>query len=376
MARRYTDEFRRDAVRIATTSGLTRPQAASDLGVGLSTLNKWVQKHQHNDLMSGPHEDVEKENERLRKEVRLLREEREVLKKAGNLLCRPKPVRFAFIEVWKEEWSVEFLCRVMRVTSRGFRAWRARPMSQRQRDDMVILAHIREQHRLSLQSYGTPRMTEELQELGLKVGHRRVGRLMRENDIKIVRTQKYKVTTDSNHAFNIGPNLLDQDFSAESPNQKWAGDISYIWTSEGWLYLAVIIDLYSRRVIGWAVSNRMKRDLAIRALDMAVALRQPAEGCIHHTDRGSQYCSHDYQKRLSRHGFKVSMSGKGNCYDNSMVETFFKSIKAELIWRNRWKTRRQAEAAIFQYINGFYNPRRRHSSLGGKSPLAFERKAA
>ncbi|WP_085982890.1 IS3 family transposase [Octadecabacter antarcticus] len=376
MAKRYTDEFRRDAVRMATTSGLTRPQLSSDLGVGLSTLNKWVQQHQHDDLMSGPHQDVEKENTRLRKEVRLLREEREVLKKAGDLLCRPKPVRFAFIDVWKEEWPAEFLCRVMRVTSRGFRAWRVRPMSQRQRDDMVILAHIREQHRLSLQSYGRPRMTEELQELGLKVGHRRVGRLMGENGIKIIRTQKYKATTDSNHTFNIAPNLLDQDFSATGPNQKWAGDISYIWTSEGWLYLAVILDLYSRRVIGWAVSNRMKKDLAIRALDMAVALRQPPEDCIHHTDRGSQYCSNEYQKRLSKHGFKISMSGKGNCYDNSMVETFFKSIKAELIWRNRWDTRRQAEGAIFQYINGFYNPRRRHSSLGGKSPLAFERKAA
>lgn len=285
-------------------------------------------------------------------------------------------MRFAFIDAWKEVWRVEVLCRVMQVTSRGFRAWRVRPICQRQRDDMVILAHIREQHRLSLQSYGRPRMTEELQELGLNVGHRRVGRLMRENGIKIIRTRKYKITTDSNHTFNIAPNLLDQDFSADAPNQKWAGDISYIWTGEGWLYLAVILDLYSRRVIGWAVSNRMKRGLAIKALDMAVAFRQPAKGCIHHTDRGSQYCSNDYQKRLSKYGFLVSMSGKGNCYDNSMVETFFKSIKAELIWRNRWETRRQAEGAIFQYINGFYNPRRRHSSLGGKSPLAFERKAA
>jgi putative transposase len=138
--------------------------------------------------------------------------------------------------------------------------------------------------------------------------------------------------------------------------------ISYIWTNEGWLYLAVIPDLYSRRVIGWAVSNRMKRDLAIRVLDIAVALRQPPKGCIHHTDRGSRYCFNEYQRRLSKHGFKVSMSGKGNCYDNSMVETCFKSSRAE--------------GAIFQYINEFYNPGRRHSSLGGKSPLAFERKAA
>ena len=285
-------------------------------------------------------------------------------------------MRFAFIDTWKKIWSVEFLCRVLQVSSRGFRAWKTRPISQTQRDDMVLLAHIREQHRLSLQSYGRPRMTEELQELGLNVGHRRVGRLMRENRIKVVRTRKHKVTTDSNHRFNIAPNLLDQDFSATGPNQKWAGDISYIWTNEGWLYLAVVIDLYSRRVIGWAVSNRMKRDLAIRALDMAVALRRPPKGCIHHTDRGSQYCSGDYQKRLKQHGFLVSMSGKGNCYDNSMVETFFKSLKAELIWRQKWETRRQAEGAIFQYINGFYNPRRRHSSLGGKSPLAFERRAA
>jgi putative transposase len=139
---------------------------------------------------------------------------------------------------------------------------------------------------------------------------------------------------DSNHTFNIAPNLLDQNFSADGPNQKWAGDISYIWTSEGWLYLAVILDLYSRRVIGWAVSNRMKRDLAIRALDMAVALRQPPKDCIHHTDRGSQYCSNEYQRRLSKHGFKVSMSGKGNCYDNSMVETFFKSITLGTLLRN------------------------------------------
>jgi putative transposase len=132
------------------------------------------------------------------------------------------------------------------------------------------------------------------------------GQWMRENGIKVIRTQKYKATTDSDHTFNIAPNLLDQDFTTDAPNQKWAGDISYIWTSEGWLYLAVILDLYSRRVIGWAVSNRMKRDLAIRALDMAVALRQPPEGCIHHTDRGSQYCSNEYQRRLSKHGFKVS----------------------------------------------------------------------
>ena len=158
-------------------------------------------------------------------------------------------------------------------------------------------------------------MTEELKELGLNVGHRRVGRLMRENGIRIERSKKYKVTNDSNHAFNIAPDLLNRDVCADQPNRKWAGDISYVWTREGWLHLAVIINLHSRRVIGWAVSNRMKPDLAIRTLNMAVALRQPPKDCIHHTDRGSQYYSHEYQKLLRQHGFQVSISGKGNCYE-------------------------------------------------------------
>ena len=203
--------------------------------------------------------------------------------------------------------SIDRLCQIMDVSPRGFRDFRSRPMSQSQRTDMVLLVHIREQHRLSLGSYGRPRMTEELKELGFDVGHRRVGRIMRQNSILVVRTHKHRVTTDSNHKFNIAPNLLSRNFSADQPNEKWVVDISYIWTREGWLYLAVVLDLYSRRVIGWAVSNRMKRDLAIRALEMAVALRKPSKGCIHHSDRGSQYCSQDYQKLLRKHGFKASM---------------------------------------------------------------------
>ncbi len=285
-------------------------------------------------------------------------------------------MRFRFIEEHRASFPTNRLCDVMGVSQRGFRAYHNRPASRRQRSDMIMLAHIKEQSRLSLNSYGRPRMTEELKELGLEVGHRRVGRLMRQNNISVIRTRKYKVTTDSNHKFNIAPNLLNRDFFAEKLNQKWVVDISYIWTREGWLYLAVVLDLYSRRVIGWAVSNRMKRDLAIRALNMAIALRRPPKGCIHHSDRGSQYCSHDYQKILRQHGFEISMSGKGNCYDNAAMETFFKTIKAELIWRHSWQTRRAVEVAIFEYINGFYNPRRRHSALGWKSPLAFERKVA
>ena len=250
-------------------------------------------------------------------------------------------MRFRFVEEHSGAFPTERLCQVMNVSPRGLRAFRSRPASRRQHMDMVVLAHIKEQSRLSLGSYGRPRMTEELKEVGVDVGHRRVGRLMRENGIVVERTRKFKATTDSDHKFNIAPNLLDREFAAAGPNQKWAGDISYIWTREGWLYLTVILDLHSRRVIGWAVSNRMKRDLAIRALKMAIALRSPPQDCIFHSDRGSQYCSHDYQKILREHGFKTSMSGKGNCYDNAAIETFFKTIKAELIWRRSWETRRQ-----------------------------------
>ena len=285
-------------------------------------------------------------------------------------------MRFEFIQKWRHVWRIETMCRVMEVTTRGFRAWVNRPMSTRARGDMRVLAHIKDQYSQSLGTYGRPRMTAELKEIGLGVGERRVGRLMRINGIRPVRTHRYKVTTDSNHKLGYAENLLDRDFTATAPNQKWAGDISYIWTAEGWLYLAVVLDLHSRRVIGWAVSDRMKRDLAIRAFDMAARLRDPQPGCIFHSDRGSQYASGDYKKRLKAYKMEPSMSGKGNCYDNAAVETFFKTIKAELIWRYRWPTRRQAQTAIFQYINGFYNPRRRHSYLGGISPLAFEAKAA
>jgi len=195
---------------------------------------------------------------------------------------------------------------------------------------------------------------------------------MRENGLVARQKRRFKRTTDSAHAWPVALNLLDQDFTADAPDQKWSADISYIWTAEGWLYLAVLIDLFSRRVIGWAVSDRLKKDLAQRALRMALATRRPPRDLIHHSDRGSQYCSIDYQVMLKNHGMLISMSGKGNCYDNAVVEAFFKTIKSELIWPVAWQTRRQAENAVARYIDGFYNPIRRHSTLGYQSPVQFE----
>ena len=219
------------------------------------------------------------------------------------------------------------------------------------------------------------RWRQVLAEAGVEIGRHRVARLMREYGMSPKRKRKFKKTTDSQHNKAVALNLLDQDFSADAPNEKWAADISYIWTAQGWLYLAVILDLYSRRVIGWAVGARMTSDLPRRALNRAIALCQPGAGVIHHSDRGSQYCSDAYQARLGELGFLVSMSGKGNCYDNAVVETFFKTIKSELIWRTVFMSRSQAEAAIAEYIDGFYNPDRRHSTLAFTSPVKFEAEA-
>jgi putative transposase len=286
-------------------------------------------------------------------------------------------MRFRFIDAERAGLAMPIsrLCKLLQVSVSGYYAWRKRGPSQRQLDDMVLLAHVRAAYRGSRETYGAERVHHELVENGVEIGRHRVARLMRDNDLSPKRKQKFKKTTDSKHNKAVTSNLLDQDFSAQAPNEKWAGDISYIWTAQGWLYLAVILDLFSRRVVGWAAGPRMTSDLPLRALNRAIALRRPSPGAIHHSDRGSQYCSDVYQARLGELGFLVSMSGKGNCYDNATVETFFKTIKSELIWRTVFMSRNQAEIAIAGYIDGFYNPVRRHSTLGFISPVKFETNA-
>ena len=285
-------------------------------------------------------------------------------------------MRFELIDAAKKEFPVQRLCKVLDVSPSGYFAWKGRPACRRQRDDMVLLAHVRSAFTVSNETYGSPRMVHELRGDGLVVGRRRVARLMRENGMKARQRRRFKRTTDSLHAFPVAPNLLDQDFTATGPNQKWGVDISYVWTREGWLYLAVVIDLFARRVVGWATSDRLHKQLPLSALRRAIAVRRPAAGLVHHTDRGSQYCSLDYQVELRRHGVLISMSGKGNCFDNAMVETFFKTLKSELVWRTVFQSRVEATTAIGRYIDGFYNPVRRHSALNFISPLQFERQAA
>jgi putative transposase len=285
-------------------------------------------------------------------------------------------MRFRLIDQAKKEFPVHRLCNVLGVSQSGYFAWKDRPASRRQREDVVLLAHVRSAFSLSNGTYGSPRMTQELQDDGFAVGRRRTARLMRENDLHARQKRRFKRTTDSHHSWPIAPNIIDQDFAASKPDEKWGADISYIWTREGWLYLAVVIDLFARRVVGGAVGGRLHRGLALAALRKALMMRRPSEGLIHHSDRGSEYCSIDYQAELRRHGVRISMSGKGNCYDNAMVETFFKTLKSELVWRSVFHTRAQAENAIARYIDGFYNPVRRHSALDFLSPAQFEKREA
>ncbi|MFZ1661010.1 MAG: IS3 family transposase [Paracoccaceae bacterium] len=373
---RPTPEFRREAVRLALTSGRTRREIAEDLGIGLSTLTRWLGQERDVREPSEVPVDLHAELKRLRRENAVLKQERDILKKAGGLLReRGKSMTFGFIEAEKASFPISRMCRVLEVSQSGFFAWQERPACRRQQQDMVYLAHIRTAFALSNGTYGSPRMHRDLVDEGHEIGRHRTARLMRQNQLIARQKRRFKRTTDSEHAWPVAPNLIAQDFAADGPDRKWGADISYIWTAEGWLYLAVVLDLFSRRVVGWATSDRLKRDLAVEALRRALVARNPAPGLVHHSDRGSQYCSVDYQALLRRRGILISMSGRGNCYDNSMVETFFKTIKSELIWPVAWQSRQQAENAVARYIDGFYNPVRRHSSLGFQSPIAFERKA-
>lgn len=222
---------------------------------------------------------------------------------------------FGFIAAEKASFPISRMCRVLGVSQSGFFAWQDRPACRRQQLDMVYLSHIRTAFTLSNGTYGSPRMHRDLVDDGHEIGRHRTARLMRENQLAARQKRRFKRTTDSEHAWPVAPNLVAQDFTAHGPDRKWGADISYIWTAEGWLYLAIVLDLFSRRVVGWATSYRLKRDLAVEALRRALVARNPAPGLVHHSDRGSQYCSVDYQALLRKRGVLISMSGRGNCYD-------------------------------------------------------------
>jgi transposase InsO family protein len=282
-------------------------------------------------------------------------------------------VRFSFVAAEKAFYPVRLLCRCLEVSRSGFYAWlRGRPVSARAREDAQLSVEIAASHAQSRRTYGSPRILRDLRDDGRKVSRKRVARLMRNQGLAGCRRRRFQRTTDSNHPFPVAPNVLMREFQVNAPNVAWATDITYVWTREGWLYLAVMLDLFSRRVVGFAMSDRITRQLALDALGDALAHRPGIVDLIQHSDRGSQYASHDYRRALEQAGITCSMSRRGNCWDNAVVESFFGTLKAELVHRTEFATREAATAAIAEYIEDFYNPRRRHSSLGYVSPLVFE----
>lgn len=281
-------------------------------------------------------------------------------------------MKFSFIEAKRARWPVAAICRVLGVTRSGYYAWRRRPLGPRARESQRLLVAIQESWKRSGRNYGSPRVLQDLRAQGWRVGNRRVEQLMRNNGIQAKRKRRFRITTNSEHKRPVAPNVLDRQFDVKTPDTVWAGDITYIWTQQGWLYLAVILDLFSRRVIGWAMSNRINTQLALDAMNMALAQRQPGAGLLHHSDRGSQYAARRYGKLLDAHGVKPSMSRKGNCWDNSVVESFFGTLKNELVHHVVFPTRDAAKEAIFEFIEIYYNRYRRHSSLGYLSPIDYE----
>jgi putative transposase len=276
------------------------------------------------------------------------------------------------IALHRAEYPLRLMCRVLAVSPAGFYAWQRRPPSRRHQEDTRLHVAIAASHRRSRRTYGSPRILEDLQEAGVRVSRRRIARLMRAAGLVGTPRRRFRVTTQHTPGQAVAPNHLARQFAVATPNRVWATDVTYLWTDEGWLYLAVLLDLASRCVVGWAVAPRVDRHLVHTALARALARRAPAPGLLHHSDRGCQYTSADYQARLQAAGIVCSMSRRGDCWDNAVVESFFATLKRELVHRERWATRSQAHAALADYIDSWYNMQRRHSTLGYLSPADYE----
>ena len=286
-------------------------------------------------------------------------------------------MRFRFIEDRRADYPVALMCEVLGVSPAGYYAWRSRPESRRSAANRALVDDIKRVHRDTRGRYGSPRIHVELKAQGRGASRGRIERLMRRHGIRAIMARPRRVrTTDSRHDLPIAPNLLDRSFSTTAPNQVWLADITYIETDQGWLYLAAVMDLYSRRIVGWAMADHLRASLPLAALRMAISAQRPGVGLIHHSDRGVQYASADYRKLMQSAGLRASMSRKGDCYDNAPMESFFHTLKTELVHHRHYATRIEATRDIFAYVEGFYNRTRRHSAIGYISPIEMELKAA
>ncbi|ENQ7314046.1 IS3 family transposase, partial [Escherichia coli :H45] len=360
------------ALKLAERIGVTA--AARELSLYESQLYNWRSKQQNQQTSSERELEMSTEIARLKRQLAERDEELAILPKGRDILREAPEMKYVFIEKHQAEFSIKAMCRVLRVARNGWYTWcqRRTRISTRQQfrqhcDSVVLAAFTR-----SKQRYGAPRLTDELRAQGYPFNVKTVAASLRRQGLRAKASRKFSPVSYRAHGLPVSENLLEQDFYASGPNQKWAGDITYLRTDEGWLYLAVVIDLWSRVVIGWSMSPRMTAQLACDALQMALWRRKRPRNVIVHTDRGGQYCSADYQAQLKRHNLRGSMSAKGCCYDNACVESFFHSLKVECIHGEHFISREIMRATVFNYIECDYNRWRRHSWCGGLSPEQFE----
>ncbi|WGI80038.1 IS3 family transposase [Klebsiella pneumoniae] len=371
---RFTPKFKEEAVRQITERGYSISEVSERLGVSAHSLYKWLRavKPDNNGQQAQDLLDARTEILRLKAQLKRTEEERDILKKGSAVLCKGARLKYRFINDHREIWSIVTMCRVLKVARAGFYVWLHNPVSAGEKDNQRLLALIRDSYTLSGGVYGYRRIHGDLREIGEVCSRNRVAKIMRKNRIQAIHGYKVPRGTRGRPSL-IAPNRVQREFTVVKPNQVWVTDITYIRTWQGWLYLAVVIDLFARNVVGWSMKPTLSRELALDALLMAVWRGKPSENVIVHSDQGSQYGSDDWQRFCRANNLAPSMSRRGNCWDNAVAESFFSSLKKERIRKRIYKTRDMARADIFDYIEVFYNRNRRHSHLGGVSPEAFEK---
>ncbi|WP_156623493.1 IS3 family transposase [Faucicola atlantae] len=381
----YSESFKAEAIAKVKENNGNISLTAKELGIPMNTLANWQRKADIGVLTGTQNYNPEliaalDEIKDLKKQLKIACEERENLKKGNGVLCQEPIAKYAFMQQHRKEYSTSRMARLLEVSLSGYYDWLKRGISKRKQHHNRCELLVKSAHMDTQQSYGHERLHQHLISQGHDISLYMVRQIKQENGIYCKRHKRFKVTTDSDHNKPVYPNLLEQQFDVTAPNIAWVSDITYIWTNEGWVYLAGDKDLYSKEIVGYAMNKRMTADLVCQALSNAIKYKRPARGLIVHSDRGSQYCSYQYRQIIQKHGLAGSMSRKGNCYDNAPIESFWGQLKNELVYHKIYETRQQAIADVTRYIEIFYNRQRIQKELGFKSPTQvfqdFYRQAA
>ncbi|MDV2291289.1 IS3 family transposase [Enterobacter asburiae] len=369
--KRYPEEFKIEAVKQVVDRGYSVASVATRLDITTHSLYAWIKKYGPDSSTNKEESDAQAEIRRLQKELKRVTDERDIFKKSRGVLRKAVRLRYAFIRDNTCCWPVRLLCRVLDVHPSGFYAWLQQPHSQRHQADLRLTGQIKQFWLESGCVYGYRKIHLDLRDSGQQCGVNRVWRLMKRVGIK-AQVGYRSPRARKGEASIVSPNRLQRQFNPDAPDERWVTDITYIRTHEGWLYLAVVVDLFSRKIIGWSMQSRMTKDIVLNALLMAVWRRNPQKQVLVHSDQGSQYTSHEWQSFLKSHGLEGSMSRRGNCHDNAVAESFFQLLKRERIKKKIYGTREEARSDIFDYIEMFYNSKRRHGSSEQMSPTEYE----